>query len=186
MATKNSLPVNLRPGYKKTEREKDIQENGFNGTRDRQRAAAKEAVNQAQERGKTRTTQQKVKDLYNSPIGQKAQQYYNALTSEKKTSSESAPAATAEKKKKDPNRFKAISDKANASRTAEQNAAIKKNNDRIYWKNKERMNNSGSYRAMMQSRTKGEMQRASKRDATAMRENEMKAYEKAFGKKKGR
>ena len=143
----------------------------------------------AQERGKTRTTQQKVKDFYNSPAGQKVQSAYNALTQEK-------PKAQEQKKKKGPNRFKAISDRANAKLTDEQKAAIQKNNDRIYWNNKERMNNSGSYKAMMQSRTKGAMQKASEKNLYGgdnisnikgeKKSNTYKQYEKAFGKKKGR
>ena len=153
-------------------------------------ADASSASRIAQERGKTRTTQQKVKDFYNSPAGQKVQSAYNALTQPKSTST------TTEKKKKDPNRFKAISDRANAKRTDEQKTAIEKNNDRIYWQNKERMNNSGSYKAMMQSRTKGAMQKASEKNLYGgdnisnikgeNKSNTYKQYEKAFGKKKGR
>jgi hypothetical protein len=154
-------------------------------------ADASSAARAAQQRGNTRTTQQKVKEIYNSPVGQKVQQFYNALTSEKKNSSEAKPAET--KKKKDPNRFKAISDRANAKRTDEQKAAIEKNNNKIYWQHKERMNNSGSYKAMMQSRTKGAMQKASEKNLNGVdnisnikgekKNSAYKQYEKAFGKK---
>lgn len=152
-------------------------------------ADASAAARAAQQRGKTRTTQQKVKDFYNSPAGQKVQSAYNALTQPKSTS-------TTTEKKKDPNRFKAISDRANAKLTDEQKANIEKNNNRIYWQNKERMNNSGSYKAMMQSRTKGAMQKASEKNLYGgdnisnikgeKKSNAYKQYEKAFGKKKGR
>ncbi len=89
----------------------------------------------------------------------------SAVRAEKQRSNPVTVNAQEQKKKKDPNRFKKISEKANAKLTDEQKAAIEKNNNRIYWKNKERMNNSGSYKAMMQSRTKGEMQRAAKNNA---------------------
>jgi hypothetical protein len=126
----------------------------------------------------------------------------SAVRAEKKRSNPVTVNAQEQKKKKDPNRFKAISDRANAKLTDEQKAAIEKNNNRIYWKNKERMNNSGSYKAMMQSRTKGEMQRAAKNNAKTPLSGESDLYksqqrkktedarrramEKAFGRKKGR
>jgi hypothetical protein len=150
---------------------------------------ASAAARAAQQRGKTRTNQQKVKDFFDSPVGKKVQSAYNALTQPKSTS-------TATEKKKDPNRFKAISDRANAKLTDEKKAAIEKNNNKIYWQNKERMNNSGSYKAMMQSRTKGAMQKASEKNLYGgdnisnikgeKKNSAYKQYEKAFGKKKGR
>ena len=123
-------------------------------------ADAAQAAKAAQEKGKTRTTQEKVKQFYNSAAGKKIQDAYDTLTS-KKASSESKT----EKKKPASERYKEISERAASKRTAEQNAAIEKNNNRLYWKNKERANNSGSYKAMMQSRTKGEMQRAANKNA---------------------
>lgn len=163
-------------------------------------ADASAAARAAQQRGKTRTSQQKVKDFFDSPVGKKVQSAYNTLTSpstQKKTTSSSAQkSSSTTAQKKDPNRFKAISDRANARLTDEKKAAIEKNNNRIYWKNKERMNNSGSYKAMMQSRTKGAMQKASDKNLYGgdnisnikgeKKSNTYKQYEKAFGRKKGR
>lgn len=139
---------------------------------------ASAAARAAQQRGKTRTNQQKVKDFFDSPVGKKVQSAYNTLTS---PSAQKSSSTTAQKK--DPNRFKKISDRANAKLTDEQKAAIEKNNNRIYWKNKERMNNSGSYKAMMQSRTKGEMQRAAKNNAKTPLSGESNLYKSQQRKK---
>lgn len=100
-----------------------------------------------------------VEAFLSTDTGKKVQKVVNAVTSD--------DGAKTETKQKKPasERYKEISERAASKRTAEQNAAIEKNNNRLYWKNKERMNNSGSYKAMMQSRTKGEMQRAAKNNA---------------------
>lgn len=98
-----------------------------------------------------------VEAFLSTDTGKKVQKVVNAVTSD--------DGAKTEKKKPASERYKEISERAASKRTAEQNAAIEKNNNRLYWKNKERMNNSGSYKAMMQSRTKGEMQRAANKNA---------------------
>lgn len=158
-------------------------------TRKREKKIVNEPM-EVKQYGPTKFTKNKI-----SYDGTGADLQSSAVRAEKKRSNPVTVNAQAQKKK-DPNRFKAISDRANAKRTDEQKAAIEKNNNKIYWQNKERMNNSGSYKAMMQSRTKGAMQKASDKNLYGgdnisnikgeKKSNTYKQYEKAFGKKKGR
>lgn len=156
-------------------------------TRKREKKIVNEPM-EVKQYGPTKFTKNKI-----SYDGTGADLQSSAVRAEKKRSNPVTVNALAQKKKKDPNRFKAISDRANAKLTDEQKANIEKNNNRIYWNNKERMNNSGSYKAMMQSRTKRAMQKASEKNLYGgdnisnikgeKKNSAYKQYEKAFGKK---